>query len=211
MLSMALMPVSAAVITRLLGSFGNAAVAAAGAAARLEMLAFVVPMALGISLTPFISQNFGAGRHDRIREAMVVGTRFALLYGAVVAVVFFVAAPGLARIFSQDAEVVRTLVAYIRIISFGYGMMEVHRYCGFALTGLHKPAQTTVLNAIRVLLLLIPLSCLGAYLYGVRGVFVGRLVADLAVGSIGMAWVRRTLAGTVETSRARPPCSSTAA
>jgi len=192
-LSMILMPISAAVITRLLGSFGNAAVAAAGAAQRLEMLAFVIPMALGISLTPFISQNFGAERIDRIREAMRVSTRFALLYGAGVAAGFFVAAPRLARIFSDDPEVIRTLVAYIRIIAFGYGMMEVHRYCGFALTGLHKPGQTTALNAVRVLVFLIPLSCLGAYLHGVRGIFFGRLVTDVAVGAIGIAWVHRTL------------------
>ncbi|OGV68306.1 MAG: hypothetical protein A2498_10945 [Lentisphaerae bacterium RIFOXYC12_FULL_60_16] len=192
-LSMILMPVSAAVITRLLGSFGNEVVAAAGAAARIEMFAFVVPMALGISLTPFISQNFGANRLDRIREAMTVSTRFALIYGAGIAVLFFVGARWLAGLFSTDPQVVDTLVDYVRIISFGYGMMEVHRYCGFALTGLHKPVQTTLLNVIRVLVLLIPLSWLGARWYGVQGVFAGRLLTDLTVGSIGLAWVRWTL------------------
>ncbi|NLE61473.1 MAG: MATE family efflux transporter, partial [Planctomycetes bacterium] len=53
-LSMILMPISAAVITRLLSHFGNESVAACGAAGRIEMFAFVVPMALGISLTPFV-------------------------------------------------------------------------------------------------------------------------------------------------------------
>jgi len=191
-LSMILMPVSAGVITWILSGFGNEAVAASGAAGRIEMFAFVIPMALGISLTPFISQNFGAKRLDRIREAKRVSTRFALLYGGAVAVVFFLCAPWLAGVFSEDPKVVGILVAYIRIISFGYGMMEVHRYCTFFLTGLHRPVSASLLNALRVVGFLIPLSFLGARLGGVRGVFFGRLATDLAVGSIGLAWVSRT-------------------
>jgi Na+-driven multidrug efflux pump len=192
-LSMVLMPISASVITRLLAGYGSEAVAAAGVASRIEMFAFVIPMALGISLTPFVSQNFGANRLDRIREAMTLSTRFAFLYGAGIALVFFSSAPWLAAAFSDDARVTVVLTAYIRIISFGYGMMEIHRYCGFFFTGLHRPVSATALNVIRVLVLLIPLSLLGARVFGIRGVFFGRLTTDLAVGSVGLVWVRRCL------------------
>ncbi len=192
-LTMMLMPISAGVITWIISRFGAEAVAAAGAAGRIEMFAFVIPMALGMSLTPFVSQNFGADRLDRIREARKTSVRFALLYGAGTAVVFFLAAPLMASFFSDDPKVTSILVSYVRIISFGYGMMEVHRYSGFFLTGMHKPASTAVLNAIRVIAFLIPLSFLGAHFLGVRGVFVGRLVTDLAVGALGIAWVSRVL------------------
>ncbi|NLX07198.1 MAG: MATE family efflux transporter [Phycisphaerae bacterium] len=192
-LSMILMPISAAIITKLLSGFGNEPVAAAGAAGRIEMFAFMVPMALGISLTPFVSQNFGAGRIDRLREAQRISTRFALGYGALVTAVFFLMAPWLAAFFTDDPKVAATLVSYIRIISFGYGMMEVHRYCGFFLTGMYQPVSATILNAVRVLGLLIPLSYLGAHFGGVTGVFGGRLVTDLVVGCIGIVWVSRAL------------------
>jgi len=191
-LSMILMPISASVITRILSGFGHEAVAAGGVAGRLEMFAFVIPMALGISLTPFISQNYGAGRVDRIREAASISSRFALLYGAFITVVFFACAPWVASFFSKDPKVIATMIAYLRIISFGYGIMEVHRYCGFILTGLHRPVSATALNAIRVVGLLIPLSYLGARLFGLHGVFAGRLAADVLAGSIGLAWVFRT-------------------
>jgi len=193
MLSMTLMPISASVITRLLSRFGSEAVAAAGTASRIEMFAFVVPMALGICLTPFVSQNYGANRKDRIREALGLGTRFAFLYGGVIAGLFFVCARGIARVFSSDPGVIDCLVAYMRIISFGYGAMEVHRYCGFILTGLQKPIQTASLNAIRVFVLLIPLSWAGAYFYGVQGVFIGRLATDLTAACIGLCWAHRAI------------------
>ncbi len=194
--SMVLMPISATVITRLLSGFRNEAVAATGAAGRIEMFAFMVPMALGISLTPFVSQNFGAGRMDRIRQARKIATLFALAYGGVIAVAFYLAAPLLAAAFTDDPRVTETLMSYIRIISFGYGMMEVHRYCGFFLTGMHKPVSATIPNGVRVLVLLIPLSCLGAHLWGVLGVFGGRLATDIIVGAIGIAWVSRALSST---------------
>jgi len=204
--SMILMPISATVITRILSGFGNEAVAASGAAGRIEMFAFVVPMALGISLTPFVSQNFGADRMDRVREAQSVATRFALGYGSLVAVSFFLGASRLAGMFTDDPTVAATLVLYIRIISFGYGMMEVHRYCGFFLTGMHRPVSATMLNAIRVLGLLIPCSYLGARIGGIAGVFGGRLVTDLLAGCIGMVWVWRTLRSAPQTA---PPAAAT--
>ena len=193
-LSMMLMPISASVITAIVSGFGHHAVAACGAAGRLEMFAFVIPMALGMSLTPFISQNFGAKRLDRVRQAKNLAAKFALLYGAVVAIAFSAGAPWLASLFSDDPEVLRTLVLYLRIIPFGYGMMEVHRYCGFVLTGLHQPASTTVLNTIRVVVLLLPLSWLGARYFGVRGLFFGRLSTDVTIGTVGLFWVSRALA-----------------
>jgi len=204
-LSLLLMPISATVITRILSRFGREAVAAAGAAGRLEMFAFMVPMAVGISLTPFVSQNFGAGRVDRLREAYRVTTRFALGYGGLTAVVFFLAAPWLAVLFTDDPKVTHVLVLYVRLIAFGYGMMEVHRYCGFFLTGMHQPISATILNALRVLVLLIPLSYLGARAWGIYGLFGGRLVTDLAVGVVGMFWVSRVLRRT-----ASPPGSAAA-
>ncbi|OQA08940.1 MAG: Multidrug export protein MepA [bacterium ADurb.Bin374] len=192
-ISMMLMPISSAVITGLISRFGNEAVAACGAASRIEMFAFVIPMALGISLTPFVSQNFGAHRPDRIKEAKSLSTRFALAYGAIIAAVFSLGAPLLAAVFTNDPKVAEILVSYVRIIAWGYGMMEVHRYCGFILTGMHRPASATALNALRILVLLLPLSFFGAWYGGIRGVFAGRLATDLLVGSVGLFWVTRVV------------------
>lgn len=192
-ISMILMPISSAVITSLMSRHGNEAVAGASAAGRIEMFAFVIPMALGISLVPFVSQNFGAGRFDRIHEAKVYSIRFALLYGAAIALLFFLTAPLLARLFTDDGKVEAIFTLYIRIIAFGYGLMEVHRYCGLMFTGIHQPVSSTLLNAFRVLVLLIPLSLLGNRYLGFIGIFIGRLVTDFAAGGVSFLWISRAL------------------
>jgi len=68
-------------------------------------------------------------------------------------------------------------------------MMEIHRYCGFFLTGIHRPVLSTVLNAVRVLALLIPLSFAGDHYFGITGIFSGRLITDLVSGTLGLMWV----------------------
>lgn len=194
-ISMMLMPFSAAVIVVLVSRWGNAAVAAVSAAARVETFAFVIPMALGISMVPFVSQNFGAGRIDRIRQAKAYAAGFAFVYGLGVALVIFLAAPLLAAVFTRDPEVSAVFSLYVRIASFGYGLMEIHRYCGFILTGMHRPVYATVLNLIRVAVFLLPLASIGSLCFGLAGIFAGRLLADIAAGGVGLFWVTRILRG----------------
>jgi putative MATE family efflux protein len=188
-LTMMLMPISAGVITALISKHGVEAVAGVSAASRMEMFAFVIPMALGMSLTPFISQNYGGNRLDRIIEARKYATLFALLYGVLIAVIFFIGAPYLAKLFTNDIKVTEIFILYVRTIAFGYGLMEVHRYSGFFLTGMNKPVYTTILTFVRVLGLLLPLSYIGSNYWGVTGIFTGRLITDLLSGTIGIVWV----------------------
>ena len=192
-LSGILTPLSLALVTRIIAGFGPAAVAAMGASGRLEMFAFMIPMSLGMSLVPFIAQNYGAGRFDRILEARSSTMRFALIFGAATTVIFNVFSPFMAKLFSNDPTVIYIMVLNLRIVSFGYGMTEVFRYSTFCLTGIHRPLSSAFLNMTRSMLLLIPLSYLGAVLWGVAGVFWGRLATDAVSGLIGIKFSKKII------------------
>ncbi len=193
-LGMVLTPISSAVVTRLVAGHGNAAVAAAGVASRIEMMAFMIPMTVGISLVPFVAQNYGAGRMDRIAQARRGSMTFALLYGLLFAALLMVFARSLARAFSEEQAVIDVLCTFIYITALGYGMLEVHRYAAFTLIGTHEPLQASMLNVVRALVLLIPLALAGDALFGLYGIFSGRLATDLLAGCIGVVWSGRILA-----------------
>lgn len=183
-----LMPVAGGIITYLLAQHGPAAVAAAGVAGRLEMFAFMVPMALGISLVPFVGQNFGAGRLDRVKEGIFYGNTFAFSYGIFIAAIFWIFAPQLGGLFSDDGEVVAILTEYLRIVPLGYGLLEIQRYSGFLMNGVNKPMQSMVLNGLRILVLLIPLALIGNRAFGLFGIFWARLITDVISGLVGVVW-----------------------
>jgi len=191
-LSSVLNPLSNGVVTRMVAGFGAAAVAAFGVAGRIEMFSFMIPMTVGMSLIPFIAQNCGAGRMDRVRSGYKGATVFALTFGLLIAVVFTVAARPMAGLFSGDPRVVEVLVRYIRITCFGYGLLEVHRYATFCMTGIHRPMISAGLNALRLLVFLIPLSFLGARVAGLTGMFWARLATDVLAAGVGVSVVLRT-------------------
>jgi len=210
-IGMIMMPVGSAVITRVTAEFGDVAVAAVAAAARLEMLPFVFPMALGMSLMPMIGQNYGARLYDRIRSCRRFAMRFAFIFLMVMAVVYFFAADFLARMFARDPEVQRILALFLRIVPWGFALIEIHRYSGFFFTGCGRPAVSAWLNALRILCLLIPLSLLAAlWLHSLEALFVARLAADLIAGSIGF-WLVRRMTLALPSDGTPPPVPATRA
>jgi len=192
-LSSVLAPLSAMVVIKIVAGFGEAAVAAVGVASRIEMFAFMIPMTVGMSLVPFVAQNYGAKRFDRIKAVRKGTIFFALIFGFIIALVFLVIARPLGKLFSSDPEVISILVRYIYITCFGYGFLEVHRYATFCLTGIHKPGLSACLTAIRVLALMIPLAYFGAKLFGILGIFWGRLLTDVLSAVIGIVWTGKVL------------------
>jgi Na+-driven multidrug efflux pump len=157
------------------------------------MFAFMIPMTVGMSLIPLVAQNYGAGRMDRIRQARKGAMTFAVLYGVFIGLLFVIFAENMARVFSTERAVIDVLCSYIYITCMGYGMLEVHRYAGFTMTGAHQPLQATVLNIIRVLVLLIPLAIAGSVLFELKGIFWGRLATDILAGLVGIWWSGRML------------------
>jgi Na+-driven multidrug efflux pump len=182
-----LMPVSMFVLTGLVGRHGEAAVAAFGAGGRVEMFAYLCPMALGISLVPLVGQNYGAGRFDRVEDCRQWSERLALGWGAVIAVVFFLAAPWIAPWFSRGApEVERYLTLYLRIMPFGYGLREVLRYITIFLNATSRPLASLTLNAIFLIGFNVPFAMLGGHLYGVAGIFGGIMVGSNVAGLLAL-------------------------
>ena len=191
MLGMILMPAGNGVITRIVASFGDAAVAATAAAGRLEIIAFMFPMSLGIGLMPMIAQNYGGKLYSRIVRCRKIAMSFAFYYEIFMALVYFIAAPYITKYFTQDPEVAAIMTAYLRIIPWGFGLMEIHRYCGFFFTGCNYPHGSAWLAALRIIALLIPLSLLALLFGSLNGLFIARLAADLLAGFIGWVLVVR--------------------
>lgn len=187
---MLLMPIGNGVITWVLSHFGNEAVAASAAAGRLEVIAFFFPMSLGTTLLPIVGQNYGARLYSRINQCRRFAMRFAFAYLLIMAFLFALFAPWMVKFFSTDPKVISIMEDYLRIIPFGFGMIEIHRYSTFFFTGCARPGVAAWLNALRIAGLLIPLTLIALWCNSLTGVFGARLAADLIAGSIGLYCAR---------------------
>ncbi len=190
-IGMVLMPLGMTVMTYITSKFGDTAVAATATVGRLEMVAFVIPMAMGIALTPTIAQNFGAKQYDRIVECRRFAMRFATFFLLLMAAIFFIIADWVARQFSIDPEVQRLIALGLRIIPWGLAGVEVHRFGGFFYNGCGQPRKAAALNAMRIVIFLIPFSLIALAIGSITVLFLARLLADIVSGVIAFILAKR--------------------
>ena len=139
-------PVSGAIITRLLANHGEVVVAGFGVAIRIEALAVMVLFALSGSIGPFVGQNWGASRPDRVREGLRVAYLFCLAWGATAAVAMLLFGGVLASWVDDNNQVIVTVTLYLAIVPLSYGMWGVLMMASASFNALGKPIPSTVLS-----------------------------------------------------------------
>ena len=205
LVSYLLYPTAMFLITGIVARFGSSAVAAFGAGGRIEMFAYLVPMALGISLVPLVGQNFGAGRFERVEGCRVWGERLALAWGLVIAITLLLLARPIAGLFSREHATRECLVLYLRIMPFGYVMRETLRYLTITLNAISKPMASLKLNALFLAVFNVPFAFIGARLLGVAGVFAGIMLGSNLAGITALLYGRRYVTAEELARSAGPP------
>jgi Na+-driven multidrug efflux pump len=186
-----IIPVSAGIIVALLAGFGDRAVAGFGAATRIEGLTLVVFYAMSAIIGPFVGQNLGARKAERIVESLRVSAVFCLSLGVVAAALLWLLAPQLSRLFSDDPRVIAVTTSYLRIVPWSYGAAGIIMVMNAAFNGIGRPLPAVTISVVRTLVLYVPLAYAAAHLFGVPGIFAAACFSDLLSGIIAYAWVRR--------------------
>ncbi|MFH2053441.1 MAG: MATE family efflux transporter [bacterium] len=188
-----IVPFGVGLITRLIASFGPTAVAAFGVGSRVGMLVFAVVMALSAALAPFIGQNLGAGRPDRVHRAAWLATAFGAAYGVATWVVVALLARPIAGVFNDHPEVIEAAVRYFRIVPLGAAMSAALAVAGTVLNAMLKPGRAAALAGFQMFILNVPLSYLGARLLGLDGVWWAAVLANTVAGMAALAMMRSEL------------------
>ncbi len=175
-------PITAAVLTYFLSTQSHHAVAAYGVGTRIESLAMIGVMAMSSILTPFIGQNLGANKPERVLEAIYFCRRFALFWGLIVAALLFVLSEPIASLFSSASDTVEMASLYLSIAPLGYFGLAWVIFCASVFNAFHQPLYAAKIVLIRLVLLTIPFAAAGLYLWGTTGLFVGVCIASVLSG-----------------------------
>ena len=187
-------PLAGGVMTAIVAGFGGNAVAAYGVGARLEPIATLLVLAMSSSLPPVISQNFGAGRLDRVKEAYDLSIRFISLWQLGLYVLLALAAPMVASVFSEDNDVTGTINLFLWILPLGYGLQGIIILTNSSLNAMHKPASALYLSIARFFVFYVPFAWVGSLYYGLGGFFAGAVGGNLLMAAISLRTFNRALA-----------------
>lgn len=190
-----IIPVSSAIIVSLLATFGREAVAGFGIASRIEGLSVIPLFALSASIGPFVGQNWGANQFDRANHAMKLSYWWSVCWGTMVAMVFFLFATQIVRLFDDNQAVVETARLYLYLIPLSYGAWGVLMMSSAIFNSLGKPIASTILSIVRMFVLYVPLAMIGESLYGLAGIFAAACLSNVIMGLTAFSWNRKTYAG----------------
>jgi len=190
--SRVLMPITAAVIMRLVAGYGSSAVAAFGVTIKIEMFVFLVIMALSTALIPFVGQNWGAKKFSRVKEAVKKSGLFSLWWGGGSFIMFLIFAAPLGHLFGKDVEVARYITLYLLITPVSYGPRGCAFLVASVFNAMNRPMLATGLNLMRMFILYIPMAVIGSWLGGLAGLFMGLCLANFGAGILSIIIGRLT-------------------
>lgn len=189
-LSPILSNLSVALVTGLIGSYGTAALAGYGVAARLEYVMVPVAFGFGTALTALVATNMGAGRHDRALRATWTGALVVAAFTGTIGIAAAIHPPLWMSHFSHDVEVLEFGGRYLRVVGAFYTLFGLGLALFFASQGAGRMFWPLAGSFARVI-------CVG----GIGWVFVRTFggVADglFAIVAAGFALYAVIIAGSI--------------
>lgn len=186
-------PVTAAYITYLIADYGAAAVAGFGVASRIEAVAAMLMFALSGSIGPFVGQNWGAHRVDRVRQGVKASYLFSLSWGLFIAIPLFFFGGNIASWIDTSPLVIAVAASYLALVPLSYGLWGVLMMSSASFNALGKPLPSTALSFGRMIIVYVPLATLFNDAFGYVGIFVATALSNALFGIVGWRWFSQRL------------------
>jgi putative MATE family efflux protein len=197
-------PIGLSVLTALVATQGQAAVAGFGAGGRLQAFAVVPLLGLSGAIGGIVGQNWGARLFHRSREAMLKAGLFAVAYGLLLAVLLFAAGEWFGQLFSDDPAVIGQFAQYLAISAWGYAGFGVLITANGALNAIGKANISLAQSVGRVFLVMLPFAWFFRDSWGEEAIYGAELAANVIGGGFA-AWVVWRALGGGRQAAARQP------
>lgn len=156
----------------IVNKFGTDTVAAYSVGMRIDSVPAMLAMAFSAAVAPFVGQNIGANREDRVRAGFISTLLMSSLLTAVITILYVLFPKQIVSVFTHDPEVLKVGIEYINVVAPFYIIFSVM----FVLNGTLRGAGAT----------LIPMFITLIALWGVR-IPASYFMAD-QFGRIGIWW-----------------------
>lgn len=183
------------IVMRIVAIYGSTAVAAYTIGLRIFEFIWLPSWGLGNAAATLVGQNLGAGQPDRAEKSTWRAAKYNTIFMTSVGVFVIIFAPGIAGLFTNDADVLRYGTSCLRILAIGIPMYAVGMIVTQALNGAGDTRTPTAINFVSFWILQIPLAYWLAtdLALGPNGVFWAMVVSESLVTILGVAVFRRGL------------------
>ena len=145
--------ISNVIIQAALNRFGTDTVAAWSAYGKLDAIFWMVSGAIGISITTFVGQNYGARKYDRVHKSVRICLGIDSIISVILIVFLMLFRVPLFRLFTQDPSVIRIGSDMLALITPCYIFFVFIEVLAGALRGMGDVLITTLITLLGVCVL----------------------------------------------------------
>ena len=181
------------VIMRIVALYGSTAIAAYTIAWRMLEFVWLPAWGLGNAAATLVGQNLGANKPQRAEQSVWRAARYNTIFMTGAGVFLIAFAPGIAGLFSNDAEVVRIGTSCLRILGIGFPMYAIGMIITQALNGAGDTVTPSIINLVCFWFLQIPLAywLATAVSLGPDGVFIAVVISESLLTILSVIIFRR--------------------
>ncbi len=136
------------IIVSTVNGFGEAATTGVSIANQFDGILYQIAVAPSLAVTPYVSQNMGAGNLKRVKESIVKGILITTAFGATFGALSAIFSGQLASIMTSSPEVIRYSQQKMMLVSSTYFICGINELVGGTLKGMGKPIIPTVTTMI---------------------------------------------------------------
>jgi putative MATE family efflux protein len=185
--------ISLIIANNILAAYGHIPIAVMGLIFRLQMFAILPVLGISQGLLPIIGFNFGAGKLDRIREALLKGLAISVSCIVIAGVALFIAPAFFLSIFSTERELLEIGIPALRIMVVMFPLVGVQIVSSIFFQAIGKGIPSLILSLLREIMLFIPFVFIMPFFYGLTGVWMARPMSDFLAFLVTFILIAREL------------------
>ena len=171
-------------LNKILAKFSITAVALLGIYAKLQSFIFMPVFGLNNGIIPIVAYNYGAGDKERMREAIFIGMKYAIIIMLIGSMMMLLVPNALLGMFNASKQMLQMGTTAFRILSTSFVFAAVSIVSIGVFQAIGKGTLSMIISIIRQLVVLVPL----AYIFSLSGnldrVWWSVLIAELVAVSI---------------------------
>lgn len=170
---------SAATMNHCAAMVGNEhAIAAMSIVSRVMNLFYCLAIGIGQGYQPVCGYNYGAGKYDRVKKAMIFMMIFTFVTLGTVVTIGFINADGIISLFRSDPEIISLGAAAMRAQCIAMPFLAFQICANMSYQSLGFAVHASVLASFRSGLFFIPVVIIGTKLFVSNGLIYAEAVSD---------------------------------
>lgn len=139
------MSISSLIIQSSINSFGAEAMAGMTIFAKVEGFLYFPLFSLGLAVTGFVGQNFGAKEYERVKEGINISLKISVYTSLIFIIILNIFAPYILRLFT-NAAVIKVGLESIRIVFPSYVLYAMNQIYIGSLRGIEKTFEPMLIS-----------------------------------------------------------------